>query len=65
MDLDTSMGYLNRGLQKMVKRKLLKIGLRYPLLFCSTSTGSLYSGACEGIFMSLNFFSYFIFFITI
>lgn len=29
MDLDTSTDYLNRGLQKMVRKKLLKIGLRY------------------------------------
>jgi hypothetical protein len=29
MDLDTSMACLNSGLQKMVKRRSLKIGLKY------------------------------------
>ena len=37
MDLDTGMAYSNSTLPKMVRRKLLKVGLRYAVFVYSIS----------------------------
>lgn len=56
MALDTGMDYLNSGLPKMVKKKLLRIGLRYSYMFTTFISSATLSLSSLSLLFTFFFF---------